>query len=336
MEARLVSISLILFIYLSLGANYATRNFIVTAADPAFARQIAEQAENYRKELAELWLGHELPAWPQRCPIKVRIEMHAGGETSFAFVPDQTGTSQPIDWRMEIFGPPERLLDSVLPHEVTHTIFATHFGRPLPRWADEGACTTVEHNSEKRKNHKMLMEFLSTNRGIPFNHMFAMKQYPRDILPLYSQGYSLARYLIEQRGHRHFVDFVGEGMAQEIPGREPQIWNRVAKKYYGYDDLSDLQIKWLGWVKKGSPKLQLVSNPTPETLSDKALVANAQINPVQNRSRTAAPIVSNQPVSSEESWYIRQSRSGGNATMHKPQHPLNRNAAAPNAGTVWR
>ena len=37
-----------------------------------------------------------------------------------------------------------RILDSVLPHEITHTIFATHFGQPLPRWADEGACTTVD------------------------------------------------------------------------------------------------------------------------------------------------------------------------------------------------
>ncbi len=33
---------------------------------------------------------------------------------------------------MEVIGTPERILDSVLPHEVTHTILATYFGRPLP------------------------------------------------------------------------------------------------------------------------------------------------------------------------------------------------------------
>ena len=68
---------------------------------------------------------------------------------------------------MKIQGSRERILDSVLPHEITHTIFATHFGRPLPRWADEGACTTVEHASEKAKQDKLLIQFLLTDRGIP-------------------------------------------------------------------------------------------------------------------------------------------------------------------------
>ena len=89
-----------------------------------------------------------------------------------------------------------RILDSVLPHEVTHTIFATHFRRPLPRWADEGACTTVEHHSERQKQQMFLIDFLHTGRGIAFNQMFAMKEYPQDVMPLYSQGYSLARYLV--------------------------------------------------------------------------------------------------------------------------------------------
>ena len=61
---------------------------------------------------------------------------------------------------MSIQGSRQRILDSVLPHEVTHTIFASHFRQPLPRWADEGACTTVEHASERAKQEKMLIEFL--------------------------------------------------------------------------------------------------------------------------------------------------------------------------------
>ncbi len=97
---------------------------------------------------------------------------------------------------MSVQGSHERVLDSVLPHEVTHTIFATHFGRPLPRWADEGACTTVEHPSERNKQTRLLYEFLTTGRGIAFNRMFAMTEYPADILPLYSQGFSLAKFLI--------------------------------------------------------------------------------------------------------------------------------------------
>lgn len=324
MDARLVSGATALIVILQLVlvgeqalAQHRTPNFIIMAPDPAFAKQVGAEAERFRKELSKLWLGHELPAWPQPCPITVRVEPHAGGETSFAFVPDRSGTSQPIDWRMTVYGTPQRILDSVLPHEITHTIFATHFGRPLPRWADEGACSTVEDKSERDRSHKMLIEFLTTGRGIPFNHMFAMKQYPSDILPLYSQGYSLARYLIMQRGHRHFVDFIGEGMQTEIPGREPQTWNEVSAKYYGYDDLSDLQLKWVKWVKDGCPELVPGDNNAIVAKND---LPSSNGNPAPNvmlaQTNVAAPTID---TPTGESWYVRQSRTGGNALVHRPE-----------------
>ncbi len=308
-------------------AQFRTPNFVVYAPQPAFAKQVGELAEQYRKELAERWLGQELPPWPQPCPITVEIDHHAGGETSFAFMPGPDGRSQPSDWRMKVYGSPERILDSVLPHEVTHTIFATHYGRPLPRWADEGACTTVEHEVEKKKNHQMLMEFLTSDRGIPFNHMFAMKQYPRDILPLYAQGYSLAKYLIMQRGHRHFVNFVGEGMQREIPGREPATWNEVTKKYYGYDNLSDLQIRWLAWVRQGSPQLDRAdiaaaqSSPAnPNASLPATQIAAATLNPPLALNSQQIAATGNAPLQTldpNESWYVRQSRLGGNATVQR-------------------
>jgi hypothetical protein len=146
---------------------------------------------------------------------------------------------------MSIQGSPERILDSVLPHEITHTIFATHFGRPLPRWADEGACTTVEHVSERQRQHSFLLQFLTTGRGIAFRRMFAMKEYPRDILPLYAQGYSLARYLIAQGGRRKFIQYLGDGMRSED-------WAAATRRHYGFADLHDLQVSWNDWVRQGS------------------------------------------------------------------------------------
>jgi hypothetical protein len=160
---------------------------------------------------------------------------------------------------MSIQGSRERILDSVLPHEITHTIFATHFGRPLPRWADEGACTTVEHESEKDKQKRMLITFLTTGRGIAFNRMFALKEYPRDVMPLYAQGYSVARYLIAQGGKQKFVQYVGDGM-------NSNNWTASTKKHYGFESLSQLQVTWLDWVRQGSPPVQ------PKTL----LAANDQ------------------------------------------------------------
>jgi hypothetical protein len=149
------------------------------------------------------------------------------------------------DFQMEVVGTPQRILDSVLPHEVTHTVLATHFGRPLPRWADEGICTTVEHSSERSKHEAKLREFLASRRGIAMNRLFLLTEYPQDVLPMYAQGYSVCRFLIEQQGPRTFIQFLGDYM------RRPS-WTQNVRKHYGYESLLELQNSWLAWVKAGS------------------------------------------------------------------------------------
>lgn len=246
MEARYVRVALAAAALSFLGASHRTPNFIVEAATPGLAREVGETAESLRDELAVLWLGKKLPKWSRPCPVSVKVAptLGAGGATSFVF-----NQGEVYDWRMNIQGSRERVLDSVLPHEVTHTIFASHFRRPLPRWADEGACTTVEHESEREKQKQMLVRYLRTNRGISFSQMFAMRDYPPDVLPLYAQGYSLARFLIEQKGRREFLEFLADGM------RDDQ-WDRALAKHYGVDGLGDLQETWLAWVRQGSPPLE--------------------------------------------------------------------------------
>jgi hypothetical protein len=229
----------------SLGASYRTQNFIVQAPTQELAQEIGKAAEAYRRDLAVEWLGKPMPNWSSPCPITAKVDerLGAGGATSFQF-----DRGEVFGWEMNIQGSRARVLDSVLPHEITHTVFATYFRRPLPRWADEGACTTVEHASEKNKQQVMLIQFLQTGRGIAFNQMFAMKDYPADVLPLYSQGFSLARFMIEQGGKRRYVEYVGEGLKSDN-------WPAVTKKYYGFNTLADLQTGWLDWVKQGSPQL---------------------------------------------------------------------------------
>ncbi len=245
MEARRTCWAFVLAATLSMGARYATPNFVVTAPSPEMAKTIAETAERYREELAQLWLGRTLPQWAQPCPIRADVapEKGSGGVTTFVF-----NAGHVYDWRMAIQGSYERILDSVLPHEINHTIFASHFRQPLPRWADEGACTTVEHPSERGKQQQMLIHFLRNRRGISFSEMFRMKEYPSDMLPLYAQGHSLATYLISQGGHHKFLQYLAEGMKDEN-------WAAATARHYGFQGLGDLQNRWLDWVKQGSPAL---------------------------------------------------------------------------------
>ncbi len=249
--AAVLAVALVIF---GTGAGYKTPNFVVMAPTQQLAEKIGKAAEQYRHTLAIAWTGKPMPDWSQPCPItaKVSPRLGAGGETSFVF-----DRNEVYGWQMKIQGTEERVLDSVLPHEVSHTIFASYFRQPMPRWADEGACTTVEHESERSKQHKLLDEFLRTERGIPFSQMFAMKQYPQDILPLYAQGYSLARYLIQQGGRHKFIAFLGQGMRNEQ-------WAAAVRDNYGYKSLGELQNSWLKWVGSGSPMLATAGEDSRE------------------------------------------------------------------------
>jgi hypothetical protein len=247
MDARSLRAALVAAVLcVSLGARHRSDNFIVDTPDPKLAPQIAQAAEKFRRDLAIEWLGKEMPNWAQPCVMTVQVgpTLGAGGATTFVF-----DHGEVFGWRMSIQGSVERIFDSVLPHEITHMIFATHFRRPLPRWADEGGATSVEGASERNKHFTMLNQFLRTGRGIPFNRMFAMKEYPPDVMPLYAQGYSLAEYLIQTGGRRKYIEFIGDGLKSDD-------WSGAVKRHYGIADLGALQTTWLAWVRQGFPQIK--------------------------------------------------------------------------------
>ncbi len=266
MDARFFRAALLAgVVMVSAGASYRTPNFIIQTASPQFAEQLGKAAEQYRHDLAIAWIGNPMPDWAQPCvcTIQAGANLGAGGATTFMF-----DRGEVFGWRMTIQGSEQRLLDSVLPHEITHTIFASHFRRPLPRWADEGGATTMEHVSEKNKHRQMLLEFLRTNRGIAFNQMFAMTEYPRDVMPLYAQGYSLAEFLIEQFGRREFITYLDDGM-------KTNDWPAATARHFGVADLGMLQSTWLAWVAQGSPPLKLRNPSQPEKGPSATEVATA-------------------------------------------------------------
>lgn len=235
----------------SLAAGHRTQNFLVEASSPRLAREVGEAAERYRHELAVYWTGKPLGKWPNPCPIRVvdGPRMAAQGVTQYDRAP--VG-----NFVMEVVGTRQRILDSVLPHEVSHTVLATHFGRPLPRWADEGICSTVEHESERAKHEAKLQEFLRTRRGIAMNRLFLLTEYPPDVLPMYAQGYSVCQFLIRQRGPREFISFLEDYM------RHPS-WTDNVRKHYGYESLGELQENWVAWVSAGSGAVDRYAKSDP-------------------------------------------------------------------------
>lgn len=248
MEARILRCSLIFVsLFFSTGAVYQTRNFIVTAATSNEAKRVGEAAEEYRRDLAQFWLGQPLPPWGKPCKVRVKTgSLGAGGETRFQFVGKEV-----LNWNMFVQGSMERILDSVLPHEINHTIFACHYRRPLPRWADEGAATLFEHRSEQLKQLGLLNQVIKNDREfIAMDTLLRMKEYPkgmRAMLIMYAEGYALADFLVQQGGRQRYLKFLTDG--HKIG------WSKAIRTNYHHGGVASLEKNWKGWILAGMPRL---------------------------------------------------------------------------------
>ena len=261
---------------LAMGASYETANFTVHAPTAESAKQFAETAEQCRKDLAILWLGTTLPDWSAKCPVIVHVgqDLGAGGSTSFVFE-----NGEVFDWEMEIQGSHERILDSVLPHEITHMILASYFRKPVPRWLDEGMATSVEHQSEKANYRRMLRHFLQSNvrRGLPLNQIVSMKEYPSaDPMPFYAQGFSLVEYLLDIG--RQFDDYEHRRLVQFAQSAsQTGNWQSALQEYYGIQNLGELQLSWISWVDNGVSALPMTAEVPSVRPPDGEAMANVPV-----------------------------------------------------------
>lgn len=221
------------------GATWRSANFVVKAPNQEIARTVTEHAEAYRRSKALVWLGFELPPWPRPCEVEVRLALgNAGGATSFTFDEQRV-----VRQEMVVEGPLDRILESVLPHEVTHTVFAARFGRPLPRWADEGGAVLSEDYLELRRHDLLVRELINAGRMIPLRRLFLLTEYPPDVMALYAQGFSVARYLVALRGERVFLDFVWDGQQTD--------WDSALAQHYGLRRVEDCEARWIEWLRAG-------------------------------------------------------------------------------------
>lgn len=233
----------------SVAADFESRNFRVHAPTEDVARLVAAAAEHHRSRLGRIWYGHAIRNWITKCNVTVNVDDRVGasGSTKFKFA-----SGEVYGWRMQVNGPLERILDSVVPHEVNHTILACWFRRKVPRWADEGCATMVEHESEQNRQTQHVESLMRQGRRIPLRMLLRITQYPNDnrqLMALYSQGYSLTRFLIEKAGRRQFLMFLKEA--------NHRGWDRAIETYYGSRSIEGLEQQWVSWVVAGSPRLDL-------------------------------------------------------------------------------
>jgi hypothetical protein len=105
----------------------------------------------------------------------------------------------------------------------------------------------LSENDEERYSHDVrCRELLNSGRGIQLRVLFKMVEYPRDMIVLYAQGYSVTAYLVErggggQTGRAKLLRFLGAGMN----GNTVETWNDASRQVYGLESVDAMQVAWL-------------------------------------------------------------------------------------------
>src|SRR5262249_40984523 len=169
-------------------AKFRTENFVVTAPTKEIARRVGEAAEYNRKALSVLWLNKEPPAWAEPCPVRVTVsDKTTSSATVFQF---QDGKVSRRDMFLE--SSLDRIFADLLLHEVTHAILAEWRGRPVPRWADEGAAMLSESAAGRARQERPMGKLMDTERLLPLRDLLPRLEYPKDVMAFYVQSFSLA------------------------------------------------------------------------------------------------------------------------------------------------
>lgn len=214
--------------------SHASANFVVTAATDALARGVAAAAEDARRRFAAQWLDEELADWHK--PVRIIVEERESGGDGAVTYDRYRGKIENV--RITVRGPLERILEYVLPHEVAHVVLAVALPHQVPRWIDEGVALQCESQTQRARQHKTVVQLLSSDTLMPLDEILQVEEYPQDyrqMVGFYASSYSLTEFLVSQGGRQRLLQFARDG------GRFG--WEESLARHYG-GSLDELESAW--------------------------------------------------------------------------------------------
>lgn len=234
-------------------------NFEVTAPTYEIAEKVCLRAE-------EEWAKSGFPNLYMPCKIRVKVgQIGAGGATTFSF-----GGGQVFGFDMTVQGSLEKILKSVIPHEVRHMITACHKRRPVARWLDEGIAGLCEEDSERNRQMLFAKEIAGTNQFIPLRELLSAMDYPKDMqktLSLYAAGTALSDFLVTRAaaasGQQWTLEESWQWMMDFEEAATKKGWDATLydlskqknKPLGGITNSSELSNEFTKWLKGGKAQI---------------------------------------------------------------------------------
>jgi hypothetical protein len=201
--------------------------------------KMAQVLEESRQSAYEKWFGKAEDTWSPKCYLYLddagkefkKAPKNARGYTS----------SYQKGWNyhryITVHADDPDLIDTVLPHEVTHAVLIGHFVDQIPTWADEGMAGLAQRKADLVDFHKLLEKHERKGKLFSLQTLVELDAYPDDDVDLfYAQSAAVVEFLTSAKEPKVFVAFVRDG--------KKDGWLPALKKHYGYANYDEFEKKW--------------------------------------------------------------------------------------------
>lgn len=196
--------------------------------------RLLEQAEKIRTEQFGYW-GYKPLNWSEKCFITFNQDTLPTGRTEF-----QLEGRQVFGWKMFVSSVDT---DTVLRHEIDHTVRASIICARIPRWLDEGTSQLME-NMPKKYWEEYLVHSNAAAKWITEDQLDGIN-YPQDkqkVWELYAFGTGATQVLMERGTPATLISFQ----------TDPRSVSEKLPDYYGMTGAEFIQT-WKEYVSAGCP-----------------------------------------------------------------------------------
>ncbi len=202
-----------------------------------FAELLAERAQQYRAEIANEWLGEELPAGAGRTTIYVEISNVE--DVGLTWAKDSAERRSHTIW---LKTSPRLAIGETLKHEVAHAVFATKYPHPhrLPSWVEEGIASRYDNAIRKDARDQLARSWVRTGRSVALEQMLASTDLHSTDEYYYAAATSLVSFLLTRGDAQRVVRFAEDGQRSD--------WSAALRAHYYIESLDALQTQWQAWL----------------------------------------------------------------------------------------
>lgn len=254
--ARHFTCSLLLLLVLSAESHAAgfamSDNFTVftpaypNAADTeAFAREVLQSAEAWRRQIAREWLGEELP--PSVGQTTVNVAFSTDRDAGVTWAKDDPGRQFHT---LYLTTSPDRAVGTTLAHEMVHVVLATRYPHPrrLAAWLEEGIASRYDDQERQAIRRQILAWMAKTENWPALDSVLQRTSIPDNDKQAYAVAASLTDYLLTRADHATLLRC---GEQARTKG-----WDAALRQCYQVRNVASLQRAWQSWVTQSTANAQ--------------------------------------------------------------------------------